>query len=222
MFTQSQTTLPDPSLLCGIGAKMETEERMNESNSEKGENMGCAKDKEQIATVQYGDTNVEVASKMGEVKEEEVQMQTKNATYQEKVEDNTQNTCPVQKTIRSPSLEESEAPFQHRLQQPCSPVEEHKECWDNSDFLSPDSNETSKIQFKFASANNQTQPKLSGECAEPYLRVPAGPGLIQAMQCPLLQFNARYYYPPKQPLSTFEGDKNDLTKNILRNAKVKR
>lgn len=223
MFTQFQATLPDPWLMSGIGAKMETKERMKESNSEKGENMGCAKDKEQITAVQYGDTNVEVASKMGEVKEEEVEMQTKNATHQDRVEDNTQeNTCPVQKTIRSPSLEESEAPTQHRLQQPHSPVEEPKECWGKYDFLIPDITETSKLLCEFASANTQMHPKLSGECAEPYLHVPAGPGLAQAMQCPLLQFNAIYCYLPKQLLSTFEGDQNAFTTVILRNAKVKR
>lgn len=223
MFTQSQTTLPDQRLECGVGAKMESEERMKESNSEKGENMGRAKDKEQITTVQSRDTNVEVASKMGEVKEEEVEIQTKNATYRERVEDNTQeNTWPVQNIIKSPILEESEAPFQNRLQQPHSPVENHKECWDSYDFLNPDSHETSKIQFNLASASNQMQPKLSRKCAEPYLHVPAGPGLIQAMQCPRLPYNAIYYYLPKHPLSTFEGEENDFTKNILRNAEVKR
>lgn len=194
--------------MSGIGAKMETKERMKESNSEKGENMGCAKDKEQIATVQFGDTNVEVASKIGKVKEEDVEMQTKNSTHQERVEDNTQeNACPMQKTIRSPSLEESEAPSQHRLQQPHSPVEEQKDCWDKYDFLIPDITGTSK-RCDFASAHSETNPKLSGECAEPYLRVPAGPGLTQAMQCPLLHCNAMYCYLPAQPLSTFEGDQN--------------
>lgn len=223
LFTQSQTTLQDQRLMCDIGAKMESEERMKESNSEKGENMGRAKDKEQITNVQYRDTNVEVASKMGDVKEEKVEIQTKNTTYQETVEDNTQeNTCPVQNPIKSPSLEESEAPFQHNLQQPHSPVENHKECWDSYDFLNPDSHETSKIQFNLASASNQMQPKLCSKCAEPYLHVPAGPCLIQAMQCPLLPYNGIYYYLPKHPLSTFEGEENDITKNILRNAKVKR
>lgn len=205
------------------GAKMETKERMKESNSEKEETMGCAKDKEQITTVQYGDTNVEVASKMGEAKGEEVEMQTKSTTHQDRVEDNTQeNTSPVQKTIRSPSLEELEAPSQHRLQQPHSLVEEHKDCWDKYDFLIPDITETSKLVCEFASVNTLTHPKLSGECAELYMRIPAGPGLAQAMQCPLLQFNTIYCYLPKQPVSTFEGEQNAFTTIILRNAKVKR
>lgn len=208
MFTQFQKTLPDLGLASGIDTKMETKERMKESNSEKGENMGRAKDKKQITTAQYGDTNIEVASKMGEVKEEEVEMQTKNGTHQERVEDNAQeNTCPVQKTIRSPSLEESEAPSQNRLQQPHGPGEEHKDCWDKYDFLIPDITESSK-RCEFASAHSEVHPKLSGECAEPYLPVAAGPGLTHAVQGPVLHFNAMYCYLPKHPLSAFEGDQN--------------
>lgn len=223
MFTQFQTTLPDPWLVSDIGTKMETKERMKESNSEEGENMGHAKGKELITTVQSGDTNADVASKMGEVKEEEVEMKAKNATYQDRVEDNIQeHTCPVQKTISSPSLEESEAASQHRLQQPHSLIEEHKDCWNKYDFLTPDMTEASKQLCEFGSANIQTHPKISGECAEYYLHVPVGCGLAQAKQCPLLQFNPTYSYFPKGPLSTFEGDQNAFVNIILKNLKVKR
>lgn len=206
--------------MSGIGAKMETKERMNESDSEKGENMGRAKDKEQITTVQYGDTNVEDATEMGEVKEEEVEMQTKNTTHQDRVEDNVQeNPGPEQKSITSPSLEESKVPSEHSLQQPHGPIEERKEFWDKYDFLIPDVTETPELLCEFSSANTEMHPQLSGACAEPYSSVAAGPCLAQAMPCPLLQFNAIYYLP-KQPLSTLEGDQNAFTtfKEIIKSA----
>lgn len=74
-------------LMSGIGANREMKERIKESNSKKGDIMGHAKDRP-ITTVQYGDTNVDVASKMAKV-EEEVQVQTKNATHHDRGEDNT-------------------------------------------------------------------------------------------------------------------------------------
>lgn len=202
--------------MSGRGAKMETKERMKESNCEKGGNTERAKDKELISTPQYGDTNVGAASRTVQVKEEEVEMQTEKETHHDRMEDTGQeNTCSVQKTTRSPSLEESETPSHPRLQRPHSPVEEHKEFWDTYNYLIPHIPETSGLLREFAPASTQGHPKLSGECSEPYLAVPAGPGLAQPMQCPLFQFHPIYGFLPKQPLSTFEGDQNALTTIIL-------
>lgn len=217
MFTQSQTSPV-------IGAKTETKERTKEPNSEKGENM------EEILTLQYSQTNVEFASKMTKVEEEELE----TATRQDRVEDpqqkadggrvltdaehkpgpplghqhNTTETArPVKKTpIRSPSLEESTAPSEHGLHRTTSPVEEQNDCWDKHDFLFPDIAENSKLPFGFLSSNTETRP-LSAECAQPHLRFPAHPVVTRAMPHPQLLFNATYFYPP----STFEGDQNAFT-----------
>lgn len=198
--------------MSGVGAKMETGERVKESNCEKGENMGLTRDKEQITNAQYRDANVGAASRMGEVKEEEVEMQTKKATPQDRVEDNSQeNTCLVQKTTKSTSLEESEIPSDHRPQ-PHSLAEEHKDRWDRCEVLIPHITETSELLCEFAPASTQMHPGVRG--SEPYLPFPTGPGLTQAMQCPLLQFNAI------QPLSAFEGDRNALAAIIFKKLKT--
>lgn len=212
MFTQSQTTLSAPD-----GAKTEMEERIKEPNSEKGENM------EQVSNLQYSQTNVEFGSKMTKVEEEELEI--KNATCQERVENPQQTdrepklgsqlgrlllqdyipktTHPVQ-AISSPSLEESAAPSDHRLQQTTSTVEKQKGSCDTNDFLVPGIAKNSQLPFGFASPNTATHP-VGVECEQPYLHIPARPVITQTMQHPPLLFNHRYCH---FPLSTFEGDQN--------------
>lgn len=222
MFTQSQTTLAAP-----VGAKTEMEERIKEPNSEKGQNM------EQVSNLQKSETNVEFGSKMTEVEEEEEEeVEIKNATCQERVEDPQQTdwepklgsqlgsllvqdyipetTHPVQDAITSPSLGESAAPSDHRLQQTTSTVEKQNVSWDTYDFLLPGIAQNSQLPFGFASPNTATHPVV--ECEQPYLHIPAHPVTTQAMRHPPLLFNHRYCH---FPLSTFEGDQNFFRSIIL-------
>lgn len=239
MFTQSQTTLSDPWLTPAIGAEMETEEMMNESNPEKGENVGPVADKEHSLTLHYTETTAEVAPRMNKAEEE---METKNTRHQDRVEDPTQSnggkiesnvldmkqnaegecvltiedtdsnlgsqlgglllkdnpletTCPVQKTIRYPSLEEPVAPSQHRLQHINAPADEPQECWDNYGFLTPD----------IVGKKGRVQP---------YMHVPADPGFVQEVPSPLWRYNDISSYLPTEPLPAFEGDQNAFTSVI--------
>lgn len=226
MFTQSQTTLSAP-----VGAKTEREERIKEPNSEKGENM------EQVSNLQYSETNVEFGSKMTKVEEEELEI--KNVTCQDRVEDPQQTdwepklgsqlgclplqdyipktTHPVQEAITSPSLEESAAPSDHRLQQTTSTVEKQDVSWDTYDFLVPGFAKNSQLPFGFASPNTATHP-VGVECEQPYLHIPARPVITQAMPHPPLLFNHGYC---QFPLSKFEGDQKMFRYIILLNWKVK-
>lgn len=212
MFTQSR---PTPSAL--VGAKTETEERIKEPNSEKGQKL------EQVSNLQYSETNVEVASKMTKV--EEGQLEIKHSTRQDGVEDPRQTdseyklesqlgrlrlqdhtprtTRPVREMIGSPNLEE--------LAAPTSPVEEQKDSGGKCDFLVPDIAENSPLPFGFLSPNAETHPP-GVECAQPYSRIPARPVVTGAMRRPLLLFNDRYCH---FPLSNIEGDQNFFKAIIL-------
>lgn len=212
MFTQSQT-LPAPD-----GAKTEMEERIKEPNSEQRESM------EQVSNIQYSEANVVFGSKMTKVQEEELEME--NVTCQEKVGDPQQTDWepklgsqlgrllsqeyipktrhPVQEAITSPSLEESAAPSDHRLQQTTSTVGKQKDSWATYDFLVPGIAEDSQFPFGFASPNTATPP-VSEEWEQPYFHVPARPVITRAMRHPPLLFNHGYCH---FPLSTFEGDQN--------------
>ncbi|XP_056867973.1 protein angel homolog 1 isoform X2 [Takifugu flavidus] len=186
------------------------EKRIKEPNSEKGENM------EQVSKLQYSETNVEFGPEMTKVEEEELEI--KNATCQERVEDPQQTDwepklgsqlgrlllqdyipktiLPVQEAITSPSLEESAAPSDHRLQQTTSTGEKQKDS-----FLVPGIAKNSQLSFGFASPNTATHP-VGVECEQPYLHIPARPVITQVMQHPPLLFNHQYCH---FPLSTFEA-----------------
>lgn len=207
------------------------EERIKEPNSEKGENM------EQVSNIQYSETSVEFGSKMTKVEEEELELE--NATCQEKVEDPQQTdweprlgsqlgrlllqdyipktTHPVQEAITSPSLEESAAPSDHKLQRTTSTVEKQKDSWATYDFLVPGIAKNSQLPFGFASPSTATHP-VGEECEQPYLHIPARPVITQAMRHPPLLFNHGCCH---FPLSTFEGDQNFFRSIILLNGNVK-
>lgn len=209
MFTQSQTTLSAP-----VGAETEMEERIKEPNSQKGENM------DQVSNLQYSETNVG-----------EEELEIKNATGQDRVEDPQQadwepklgsqlgrlllqdyipkTNHPVQEAITLPSLEESAASSDHRLQQTTNTVVKQKDSCDTHDtFIVPGIAKNSQLPFGFASPNTATHPV--GE--QPYPHIPVRPVITQAMRHPPLLFNHGYCH---FPLSIFEGDQIFLRSIIL-------
>ncbi|XP_070776757.1 protein angel homolog 1 [Enoplosus armatus] len=116
-------------------------------------------------------------------------------------EDSAQDTCPVQEQMQIPSVEESMTPAKSTA--------EVTERWD--EFVVPTADEmhgeesSSKLMFSSLLSNTEAHLKLSGQHdTQTGWHFPAGPGLAEEVQCPLLQFPAVSYYPPEEPTVPFE------------------
>ncbi|XP_051252134.1 protein angel homolog 1 isoform X1 [Dicentrarchus labrax] len=136
-----------------------------------------------------------------------------------------QTTCPVQKKVAIPSLEESVTLAEPSIQETTSPVWEQTqipsieesitpaeftaevtECWD--EYIAPAADEMhcgESSNLIFTSLLSDTRLKLSGEHAmQTGWHFPAGPGLAEEVQCLLGQFPAVSYYPPIELTVPFE------------------
>nr|XP_046268024.1 protein angel homolog 1 isoform X2 [Scatophagus argus] len=134
-----------------------------------------------------------------------------------------ETTCPVQKKIKIPSLEESVTsaepsisettiPLQEEIQTPSVEVSdkttaEVTEYWDEYAFPTADGInvwESSKLISASLLSHTQNHLKVGEEYdKQTGWHFPAGPGLAEA-QCPLWQCPAMSYYPPADPTVPFE------------------
>lgn len=150
------------------------------------------------------------------------------------MEDSTRESAyPVQKTIKTPSLEDSATPAELGIQETTGPIQEQiqtprveesttpakttaevTECWDEYVAATADEmhgGESSKLIFASLLSNTQTHLKLSGQHdTQSDWHFPAGPGLRKEVQCPLWPFPAMSYYPPIEPTVPFEGENQNL------------
>ncbi|XP_034713530.1 protein angel homolog 1 [Etheostoma cragini] len=106
-------------------------------------------------------------------------------------------THPVQEEIQVQNLEESMAPAETTA--------EVTECWDEYMAPTADGGESSSELVPSSLLFNTQTHLLSGHHdTQTSWHFPAGPGLAEEVQCPLWQFPALSYYPPKETIVPFE------------------
>lgn len=150
------------------------------------------------------------------------------------MEDSTRESAyPVQKTIKTPSLEDSATPAELCIQETTGPIQEQiqtprveesttptkttaevTECWDEYVAATADEmhgGESSKLIFASLLSNTQTHLTLSRQHdTQSDWHFPTGPGLREEVQCPLWPFPEMSYYPPIEPTVPFEGEDQNL------------
>lgn len=115
--------------------------------------------------------------------------------------------CCLQREIQIPSVEESATPSES--------VDTVNECWDEYFALSAVEGHVGEnsSELVFTSLLSDTQTQLPFTEQQTSWHFPAGPGLAEEVQCPLLEFPTMSYYPPPEPTVPFEGGSQTVLPN---------